>query len=81
MTFSYSINNEKILIVGTECKKFNDEFAYDIIIYKFNENNTLTEIKRYINAHNKIINRIIYFSGKIFSCSLYFVLVLCNSKF
>ena len=69
ITCSYSINNENILIVGTKYKKINDEFAYDIIIYKFNENNTLTEIKRYANAHNQIINAIIYLSGKIFSCS------------
>ena len=69
ITCSYSINSENILIVGTKYKKINDEFAYDIIIYKFNENNTLTEIKRYANAHNKIINALIYISGKIFSCS------------
>ena len=69
ITCSYSINSENILIVGTKYKKINDEFAYDIIIYKFNENNTLTEIKRYANAHNQIINAIIYLSGKIFSCS------------
>ena len=69
ITCSYSINSENILIVGTKYKKINDEFDYDIIIYKFNENNTLTEIKRYANAHNKIINALIYISGKIFSCS------------
>ena len=69
ITCSYSIINENILIVGTKYKKFDDEFAYDIIIYKFNEINSLTEIKRYVNAHNKIINAIIYFSGKIISCS------------
>ena len=46
ITCSYSINSENILIVGTKYKKINDEFDYDIIIYKFNENNTLTEIKR-----------------------------------
>ena len=69
ITCSYSIINENILIVGTKYKKLDDEFAYDIIIYKFNEINSLTEIKRYVNAHNKIINAIIYSSGKIISCS------------
>ena len=56
-------------MVGTKYKKTDNEYAFDIIIYKLNDINVLKEVKRYENAHNKIINAIIYINGKIISCS------------
>ena len=61
--------DENKLLVGTKYKKSDNEYAFDIIIYKLNENNVLEEVKRYVNAHNKIINAIIYKNGTIISCS------------
>ena len=69
ITCSCSIVEKKLLIVGTKYKNSANEYSYDIVIYKLNEDNCLTDIKRYLNAHDKIINAIIYFSGKIISCS------------
>ena len=69
ITCSCSIMDRNILIVGTKYKNINDEFMYDIVLYKLDDNNCLSEIKRYANAHNKITNAIIYYSGKIISCS------------
>ena len=69
ITCSCSILDKCIFIVGTKYKKTENEFSYDIIIYKLSEYNTLIEVKRFSNAHNQIINAIIYLSGKIFSCS------------
>ena len=58
ITCSYSLIDENKLLVGTKYKKSDNEYAFDIIIYKLNENNVLEEVKRYVNAHNKIINAI-----------------------
>ena len=69
ITCSYSLIDENKLLVGTKYKKSDNEYAFDIIIYKLNENNVLEEVKRYVNAHNKIINAIIYKNGTIISCS------------
>ena len=69
ITCSCPIKDKNILIVGTKYKNINDEFMYDIVLYKLDDNNCLSEIKRYSNAHDKIINAIIYYSGKIISCS------------
>ena len=69
ITCSCSVLDKCIFMVGTKYKKTENEFSYDIIIYKLNEYNTLIEVKRFSNAHNQIINAIIYFSEKIISCS------------
>ena len=69
ITCSYSFIDENTLIVRTKYKKTDNEYAFDIIIYKLNDINALEEVKRYENAHNKIINAIIYINGKIISCS------------
>ena len=69
ITCSCSIIDRNILIVGTKYKNIDGEFMFDIVLYKLDEFHCLSEIKRYANAHNKIINAIIYYSGKIISCS------------
>lgn len=69
ITCTYSIIDKSIIIVGTKYKNKIDEFSYDIIIYKLDENNNLKIIQRYTNAHNKIINSILWIPGKIISCS------------
>ena len=58
------------LIVGTKYKNNEkDEFFFDIVIYKLNNDNILQEIKRINYAHKKIINSIIYQNGDIISGS------------
>ena len=62
------ILEKRWLLAGTKYKSIeNDEFFFDIIIYELNNDNILNEIKRITNAHNKIINSIIYNDGKIIS--------------
>ena len=69
ITCSCPIKDKNILIVGTKYKNQDEEFMFDIVIYKLDESYYLSEIKRYANVHTKLINAIIYSSGKIISCS------------
>ena len=73
ITSTCPVIEKRWLITGTKYKnndhKDNREFLYDIIIYKLNRDNILQEIKRFSNAHDKIINSIIYINGNIISCS------------
>lgn len=69
ITCSCPIIDKNILIVGTKYKNQEGEFMYDIVIYELDESYYLSEIQRYTNAHSKLINAIIYCSGKIISCS------------
>ena len=70
ITSTCGVIDKKLLITGTKYKNgLINEFFYDIIIYKLNIDNVLQEIKRFENAHDKIINSIIYINGNIISCS------------
>ena len=72
ITCTCVVIEQKLLITGTKYKNelINEfEFFYDIVIYKLNIDNVLQEIKRFQNAHDKIINSIIYINGNIISCS------------
>lgn len=69
ITSSCSVIEKRLLIIGTKYKnKKENEFLYDIIIYKLNSDNILQEIKRFPKSHDKIINSIIYNDGYIISC-------------
>ena len=70
ITSTCGVIENRWLIVGTKYKdNINSEFLFDIIVYKLNNDNVLQEIKRFQNAHDKIINSIIYINGNIISCS------------
>ena len=70
ITSTCGIIEKRLLITGTKYKNIElDEFFFDIIVYKLNEDNVLIEIKRFISAHDKIINSIIYNDGNIISVS------------
>ena len=58
----------RLLFTGTKYK-IDKEFLYDIIVYKLDCDNILQEVLRFPNAHDKIINCIIYINGSIISCS------------
>lgn len=72
ITCTCPVIEKGILIAGTKYKfrkENDDEFLFDIIIYKLNIDMILTEIKRFPKAHDKIINSIVEINGYIISCS------------
>ena len=70
ITCTCGVIENRILIVGTKYKnEINNEFLFDIIIYELNRDNILQELLRFSNAHDKIINCIVYNNGYIISCS------------
>lgn len=70
ITCTCGVIEKRLLIVGTKYKNpINKEFFFDIIVYELNNDNFLQEILRFSNAHDKIINCIIYNNGYIISCS------------
>ena len=68
ITCTCGVVENRLLFTGTKYK-IDKEFLYDIIVYKLDCDNILQEVLRFPNAHDKIINCIIYINGTIISCS------------